>query len=295
MNVELDRILCRDFESNKEMLVSLKEKLDLYLTNKIISNYEKNLYTSDIDDEWLSAQFKAASNQISKIIDKKSLFNQCYIKILTDQDLVLLTQEIIFDLCILNQMSGNKLMIDNRISRSNFISSHQFFLHAKFSYFTKKSITETTTRNFNFSSMPTLIRQAIELKVKNMIGLESITNQSGGFKFIPISKILMFFTKNKNLIHFPVSIETLSYINLWTNSFVHSGIVPFCWQSLEAIDLISEFFKIKDNDTGIMNVHGFTLLYKGVSLAQIEDALNNEFQAIFKLEEKNIEGQILYK
>ncbi|WP_421225162.1 hypothetical protein [Aeromonas jandaei] len=295
MNVELDRILCRDFESNKEMLVSLKEKLDLYLTNKIISNYEKNLYSSDIDDEWLSAQFKAASNQISKIIDKKSLFNQCYIKILTDQDLVLLTQEIIFDLCILNQMSGNKLMIDNRISRSNFISSHQFFLHAKFSYFTKKSITETTTRNFNFSSMPTLIRQAIELKVKNMIGLESITNQSGGFKFIPISKILMFFTKNKNLIHFPVSIETLSYINLWTNSFVHSGIVPFCWQSLEAIDLISEFFKIKDNDTGIMNVHGFTLLYKGVSLAQIEDALNNEFQAIFKLEEKNIEGQILYK
>ncbi|MFS1163065.1 hypothetical protein ACLKQF_10825 [Aeromonas salmonicida] len=295
MSVELDSILCRNFESNKKMLVSLKEKLDLYLTDKISSNYEKNLYSSNVDEEWLSAQFKAASNQISKIIDEKSLFNQCYLKILTDQDLILLTQEIIFDLCILNQMSGNILVIDNRISRSNFISSHQFFLHAKFSYFTKKIIAETTTRNFNFSSMPTLIRQAIELKVKNMIGLESITTQSGGFKFIPISKILMFFTKNKNLIHFPVSIETLSYINLWTNSFVHSGIVPFCWQSLEAIDLIADFFNTKDKDTDIMNVHGFTLLYKGVSLEQIEKALNNEFQAIFKLKEKNIEGQILYK
>ncbi len=73
-----------------------------------------------------------------------------------------------------------------------------------------------------------------------MIGLEKITKKDGGFKNIPISELLKFFNENPKYFDIPVSFETLMAINEWTNSFIHTGLIPFCWQSLEAIDLIEK-------------------------------------------------------
>lgn len=291
---EVEKLSLRNLEHNKQMLCEIKSKLEDYLSDKTISDFVISLYSCNIDNEWLNAQCFSACNQIEKIVNSNSKFNEYYLGILKEEDLILLTSELICDISLLDQISGHRLNFDGEIQRDNYISSDQFFLNAKFAFFTNKYIAETTSRNFNFSSMPTLLRQSIEIKLKNMIGLQGVTNINGGFKLVSISSLLEFFKNNKKFLIFPVGIETLKSINTWTNTFVHTGVTPFCWQSLEAIDLIEKLFSIKDEESGSIHLHGFTYLNKGVTLKDIESALNDEFNAIFTLKEQNIEGMLIH-
>lgn len=296
MNIseEVDKIAMRNLEHNKSNLIGLKVKLDNYLNDKNTDQYLSHLYSSDIDEDWFQAQCKSACNQIEKVTNEESKFNEYYQNILTENDLLLLTQELICDISLLAQISGGRLALENQVIRDNYLSSHQFFLHAKFSYFTKKHIAETTCRNFNFSAIPTLIRQSIEIKLKNMIGLEKVEKVGGGFKFVSINALLDFFVNNSNFIEFPVCIGLLKAINTWTNTFVHTGVAPFCWQSLEAVDLIESLFSIKNDATGSLSVHGFTYLKSNVTINDIQVALNEHFKAEFTLNEKNVEGCIVH-
>lgn len=291
---EVDRIAMRNLENNKSNLIDLKVKLESYLQSKDTDQYLSHLYSNDINENWFEAQCKSACNQIEKVTNSKSKFNEYYQNILTENDIVLLTKELISDISLLDQISNGKLALSDQVSRDNYLSSHQFFLHAKFSYFTKKYIAETTCRNFNFSTMPTLIRQSIEIKLKNMIGLKKVEKINGGFKFVSINSLLDFFADNPKFIDFPVSIDLLKAINTWTNTFVHTGVVPLCWQSLEAIDLIESLFSIKDDMSGSLSLHGFTYLKSNVTINDIEMALNKHFNAKFTLSENRIEGCVVH-
>ncbi|HFQ5238320.1 TPA: hypothetical protein ACGUS9_004247, partial [Vibrio vulnificus] len=296
MNIseEVDKIAMRNLEYNKSSLINLRAKLENYLNDKNTDQYLSHLYSSDINQDWFEAQCKSACNQIEKVTNEESKFNKYYQNALTENDLLLFTRELICDISLLDQISCGRLALDNQVSRENYLSSHQFFLHAKFAYFTKKYVAETTNRNFNFSTMPTLIRQSIEIRLKNMIGLEKIEKVGGGFKFVPINSLLEFFSNNPNFIEFPVCIGLLKAINTWTNTFVHSGVVPFCWQSLEAIDLIESLFSIKDDATGSQSLHGFTYLKSNVTINDIQVALNEHFNAEFTLSERSVEGCVIH-
>lgn len=283
----------RNSAHNKLELINLKRELERYLHDKNTDQYLSHLYSGYINQDWIEAQCKSACNQIDKVIDDNSKFNQFYKNALTEEDLSLLTRELICDITFLDQISGGRLALDKRVYRENYLYSQQFFLNAKFSYFTKKYIAEQNGRNFDFSIMPTLIRQSIEIKLKNMIGLDKVEKVSGGFKFVPISALLDFFSNNPEFIYFPVCIDLLKAINTWTNTFVHTGILPFCWQSLEAVDLIEPLFSIEDDMTGHYSIYGFTYLKENVSLIDIQVALNKHFNATFTLNEKSVEGRII--
>lgn len=287
---ELKKLKFDDYENNKYILSMMQKKLinKFPALNDVLSI--GNLYKSTMDEGWLLAQCQSANNQINKILDADSKFLEYYSEILTEYDFLLYSKEIIYDLCYLDRLSGYQLDFDSKISRSNYLASSQFFLRAKFSFFTKKHIPETTNRHFLFSSMPTLIRQAIELKIKNMIGLERITSKNGGFKIVSISQIIKFIDERNDLFDMPLPMSTLSVINEWTNNFTHTGITPFCWQSLEAIDLIECLFSMEDEETGEINMDGFSYIAKGISLDSIKLALNDNFNAEFFLNPRSIEG-----
>lgn len=283
----------KDYEYNKQLLAGMQEKLSTVLEGAFKEgSFAENLYKSEIDEDWFLAQCQSANNQINKILDANSKFHEYYDHCLKWPDWLLFSQELILDIYQLNQMVGGKLQLDGEINRSNYLSSDQFFLHAKFAYFSNKQIAETTCRNFLFSSMPTLIRQAIEIKMTNMIGWEGVATKEGKFKLVSISSILEFFNEpeHQNFLTMPLPIATLTAINRWTNLFVHRGIVPFCWQSLEAIDLIEPIFSIKDMETGRLHIQGFSYIAKGTSLEKIKEALDKKFKANFTLHKRSIEG-----
>ncbi len=280
---ELQKILYRDIDNNLELLIQFKVKLEERLSANKLADCEfvKYLYSEDIDEKWLLAQCQSICNQIEKISNESSLFNTHYNKILTDNDKLRLSQELIYDISYLDEITGYKLNWEQRITRPNNLVSNQFFLYAKFAYFTKKYIPELTNRHFEFSSMPMLIRQAIELKIKEMIYLKRVAGKNGKFRMIGISAILDFFINKKNLIVSPVDLELLSFINKWTNAFVHTAIIPFCWQSLEAVDIIEPLFAIEKD--GVIKMHGFNYLSKNISLSALKLDLDKHFDADFTL------------
>lgn len=289
---ELNKLKLNDYDHNKFVLLTMQKRLlGLFpdLNDEILVD---DLYKSELDQAWLLAQCQSANNQINKILNDDSKFLSYYKGYVTEEDLKLFSRELIYDLRYLDTLSNFQLDFEDRTDRSNYISSHQFFLHAKFAFFSKKYIAETTNRNFLFSSMPTLIRQAIELKIKNMIGFERVTEKNGNFKIVSISRIIKFFDDRKEFFEMPLPMKTLLAINEWTNTFIHTGIVPFCWQSLEAIDLIECLFSIEDEEAGILSLHGFSYIAKGVSLDSVRSALDNDLNAKFSLNSKKIEGVV---
>lgn len=294
LSTEIEKITFENYQHNLSVLKELKETIEREFLKEEITDdaFVENLYSDDINDKWFLSQCQSICNQIEKIVNKDSKFNEFYSQILTDNDKIRLSQELICDISYLEQLTGYQYKINKegeKISRPDYLSSNLFFLHAKFSYFTNQHIPETTSRHFAFSSMPTLIRQAIELKVKRMIGLEKVTKKNGGFKMIGISSILDFFIKNSSYFNMPVPFKTLKDINGWTNSFVHTGIAPFCWQSLEAIDLIEKLFSIEES--GAWDIEGFS--YLKISLTELKDFLDSEFDADFTLTVNRTEGSLL--
>lgn len=285
MEKELKKISYEDYKTNLIVLTNIKKCLEAnFLNNSFFpENFIENLYSNNTNQQWFFSQYKSILNQINKLIDSESTFHQYYDNILTDDDLVKITQELIFDIShLFTRYVKNKCSDIGTITRSNYISSQDFFLNAKFAYFSKKYYPSTTGRSFNISAMPTLIRQAIEIKIKEIIGIFHITKKDGSFKFIPISQLIDFIIKDKKYFNLPINIEVLKYINTWTNTFTHSGIAPFIWQSLEAIDTIEKLFSIKENES--ISINGFKFRKNNIIIEELKKDLDEEFDCIFYLE-----------
>lgn len=294
MDELLKKATHEDLNYNKEILLEIKNLINQrkFIVYTHDDEFSKYLFSINIDMNWYYAQCQSLVNQINKIIDNNSKFNEYYNHILIEDDYLNLTKELIFDFSYLNQIITNQIEWNHRISRSNYMDEHQFFIHSKFSYFTNKWHLDESRINLTFSSMPMFIRQSIELKIKSMIGLERVLKPSGDTKIIPISKLINALEEG-NFIDSPVSLEVLAHINFWTNTFIHTGIHPFSWQSLEAIDLVEPIFTIKQGEIGALNLRGFRFLRRDISLEEVKEKLDNKFHADFILNE-NIMSQRYY-
>ena len=157
---------------------------------------------------------------------------------------------------------------------------------AKFAPFDFRGMPPSITgRDFHISMMPTAIRQAIEIKVKEVIGIQGIEKEGGGFSFVPISDLIKFLVEDKKYLNLPINIRYLEYINTWTNTFVHTGIVPFFWQSLEVIDLLEDLFSIEQN--GSISLEGFKYRKPSFNINELKKDLEEYFRkkkSIFHLE-----------
>lgn len=287
MNIEeeLKKISYEDYSTNLDVLSNIKKCIEDNFLDNSFSNEQfiKNLYSNNINKLWFQSQYKSILNQIDKLIDNNSTFHQFYDNILTNDDLVKISQELVFDIShLFNKYVKNKCSNIGIINRSNYISSQDFFLNAKFAYFSNKYYPDITGRNFNISAMPTIIRQSIEIKIKEILGIIHITKNDGSFKFIPISKLIDFIVEDKKYFNLPLNAEVLKYINVWTNTFTHSGITPFIWQSLEAVDAIEKLFSIKENES--INIEGFKFKNENVEIKELKEDLDKKFNCIFYLE-----------
>jgi len=87
-----------------------------------------------------------------------------------------------------------------------------------------------------------LIRQSIELRLKNIFGISYITNKNG--EILPISweKFLELLEDNKKDIEFPFKISILRKIYKWTNYYIHGGFAPSLWEIEWAHHILNPLF-----------------------------------------------------
>lgn len=96
---------------------------------------------------------------------------------------------------------------------------------------------------YSFNASVFLIRQSIELKIKNALGIDYILNDQLLMEKIP-GDIFIEFVYNNDKIDFPnIQKSILRKIHKWTNYFIHGGFIVYIWQIHIAHKLLEELFK----------------------------------------------------
>lgn len=98
----------------------------------------------------------------------------------------------------------------------------------------------------DFVIIPTsifLIRQAIEIRLKNALGISHVKDEGGNIKKIfPI--IFLDFLKSSALVYeFPVKYSIISKIHKWTQNYIHGGFMNYVWEIEWAQHMLKPLFK----------------------------------------------------
>lgn len=114
------------------------------------------------------------------------------------------------------------------VIRSNFVNSSQIYEASKQLFHENiddKSWSITAIRNTSIF----LIRQSIELKIKNSIGLNRVVDSNGNPIKFKHDIIIDFIKEYENYFEFPVKFSILNKIYNWTNYYIHNGIFDYYW------------------------------------------------------------------
>ncbi|MCK4328593.1 hypothetical protein KAX02_02000 [candidate division WOR-3 bacterium] len=90
-----------------------------------------------------------------------------------------------------------------------------------------------------------LIRQAIELRLKNAFGIDMITDNNGKILRIPGNRFIELLKDIPNdVIKFPVKRSLVMKIHKWSNYYIHAGFIPYTWEIEWAHYILDPLFSI---------------------------------------------------
>lgn len=138
---------------------------------------------------------------------------------------------------------------------------------------------ELLRRNYSydditFSSIPVfLIRQAIETKVLNSLGIHAINDSSENPVKFKIERIIEFITENEK-IEFPINKSILLKISKWTNFYIHSGVMDFHWKIIWAHKILKPLFSMGMGKT-VISIYGSVKIDRNYYEYNLENDLLN--------------------
>lgn len=136
---------------------------------------------------------------------------------------------------------------------------------------------KVTDENLLFIISIFQIRQAIEVKLKNILGIDFILSNNNILK-IEGDKLLDFISKNKN-IEFDreiINIDMLRKIHNWTQYFIHSGNICDIWKIHIAHKILSNMFNFGiaiNNSIRICSIYGAVKINKEYYNNNLENEL----------------------
>ena len=97
--------------------------------------------------------------------------------------------------------------------------------------------------DITLSSVPVfLIRQSIETKIVNMLGIEEITDFNNEQIKFKLDEVIDFIVKCEK-IKFPIEKSILLKIFKWSNFYIHKGVMLYHWQILWAQKVLNPIFE----------------------------------------------------
>lgn len=292
LNKMLDEIMFKDLEYNRSVIIPyIHEKVTIFLNNHPLTDtpnfFISNLLNKTITLDWVCAQCKSILEYIDFI--QTDLF----ISLNDENNQIFIMQHFFYDFSqfsVLALKANFPVETDpfnspiGLIGKSRTMPSQQFFIESKFNYFTHKNRCFDSITPFSIYSTPILIRQSIEIKIKELLMIDSVKYKpTGGDTFVSINRYLDFIKNTGNTIFsLPLNIDDLIDINRWTNTFVHEAYNEFIWKIQSCVTAIEPLFAICDEERGIgLNTHGITFyldIYTGSSKKiQLNNALHRAF------------------
>lgn len=89
-----------------------------------------------------------------------------------------------------------------------------------------------------------LIRQALELRLRNIFGIDDIIDENGNYLHATSSLFIEILNQGlkDNLIQFPIKISIIKKIFEWTNYYIHNAKIPFIWEIDWAHSILKSLF-----------------------------------------------------
>lgn len=293
----ITKLIRMDFMQNVKYEVDRQhEKIKPSFTDLELSKLIYREQLNPNNEKLIAAHIQSIKRQLDR------LYTEDYFK--TDEIFL----EFAKSITLFNQFTET-LQIDGGTYGDNFITSQDFYLDAVSSC--KKHVPNFYQGSIDFACIPLKIRLSIEIYFKNMIGYLSSSQKlltgrrKGEVTLYPlsISSLLRFFLdeKYKKYCELPIDIEILKDINFWSNSLVHTGVISFAWQNLEAVELLNSLF-YTEHENGNINLEGFNYLSPNYSQNSLEKDLNNFLSnskkevsvKLYSFSEKPIEGAFYY-
>jgi hypothetical protein len=138
----------------------------------------------------------------------------------------------------------------------------------------------------SFNASVFLIRQSIELKIKNALDINFIVDRNGRMLKIPGDKLMGFFFKNKNIELQNIKKSIIRKIHSWTQYFVHGGYVLNIWQIDIAHSLIKPLF-FSDSGNGMINKYDNVKIHKDYYNGQFKSDLEKYIEINLVMHSRN--------
>jgi hypothetical protein len=267
-----DRVPEKDF---KTFFCSLFNKYKTEICQKVKAIFPKFRFHRDLKhigeqifaievkdlDNFYKIQFSGMNIVIQEYFDKLLGFtsnNGLY----EDEDFMGMIEYfkyLIIDSIILVSDCESKHGIQSSIQmqKQNILTSDESF---KSSVFLKLN-TRAYSSMSSFNASVFLIRQSIELKIKNALGINFISDNKGEMLKIPGDKFMDFFFNNEKIELPNIKKSIIRKIHSWTQYFVHGGYVLNIWQIDIAHSLLLPLFECGEKN-------GNLSLYGGVKIAK---------------------------
>ncbi|MBJ9373727.1 hypothetical protein [Acinetobacter sp. TGL-Y2] len=292
LNKMLDELTFKDLKHNRDVVIPyIIEKVTTFLSANPFRDtpnfFISNLLDKKVNLNWVISQCKSILDFIEFIQSDE------YLNLNDENNQIFIMQHFFYDFsqfCVL--ATNANIPVDPNlynspiglIGKSRTMPAQQFFIESKFNYFSKKYSNFDSISPFAIYSTPILIRQSIEIKIKELLRIDTVKfTPTGGDTFIPINKYLDFIKNtNNSIFDLPVNINDLIEINRWTNTFVHEAYNEFIWIIQSCVTTIEPLFSIQDDARyTATNTHGITFYLDKYTGRNKEIQLNNALHRAF--------------
>jgi hypothetical protein len=263
---EFSRIPENEFRSN---FCSLFEKYKMEICQKINAIFPKIKYHTDLIhigeqifaievkdlDNFYKIQFSGMNIVIQKyfyellsITSDSGFYENEYFNGVMEYFKYLIIDSIIL---VSDCESKHGIKPSREMGKQNILASFDSYkssLNLKFNLFPWSSLS-------SFNASVFLIRQSIELKIKNALGINFVIDNKGAMLKIPGDKFMDFFFTN-NKIELPnIKKSIVRKIHNWTQYFIHGGYVQNLWQIDIAHSLLNPLFDMGEKN-GNLSING---------------------------------------
>jgi hypothetical protein len=135
-----------------------------------------------------------------------------------------------------------------------------------------------------------LIRQSLELRLKNALGVNYITNKDGKILRVDGSVFLNLVENNLSEVTLPVRLSYIKTIFSWTNSYIHGGHIHRSWEIEWAFSLLQTLFtpyNAIENGAHRYDVFGAIRINRS-----LYDRIENEIEASLRKKSKKMNDAV---
>jgi hypothetical protein len=269
-------------EASKKSIPKNKSNEWLITTGLPTSNDDYEKKSNDINFYRVNAFWFL--EEVDDIIKKYSLppeyskLQMAYAQIMNFISHLILYSDYMLNICARKFSESPKYRIDinPEVHVHDLYSTARFIIYGSFAH------------NNNPDVSISIIRQALEIRIRRAFGINYKIDQSGNKIPISLSEIIAAMEPYKDDIEMKIDFFSLKKINSWANAYLHSGVKRFIWMPSRILNHISGFILGGDHAPGFHITINSGIVMRRDTFISIKEKIKENIGDKYQLEDEDM-------